>query len=433
MKELQVSIEIEGKQHLVGSIEGINCEDARFRYADEYLCSSGIRPISISLPLQKEYFSPKDTRCFFEGLLPEGFSRRALASWAKVDESDYLAILEVLGQECLGAICVQGKSSDTSEAAYAHLSEEQVHALASEGATKSTELLMETHLSLTGASGKVGLYYDIRNKQWYLPKGKAASTHIVKQSHVRLNRIVLNEQLCMLTAKKMGIDVPESFIVNLGEGKETEVLYATQRYDRVLKSGIYIGDLQCPYRLHQEDFSQALGIPASEKYEKVNSFYMKKMFQLLNNYSSNPVEDRLKLWDRIIFNYLIGNTDCHVKNYSLLYSPNLKSIRLAPAYDILCTRIYGTTNEMSFYIGGTLDITKINRDTFIRAANEVGIGEKLAMKNFDHLLDQIEICMDDAAEELFQMGYKDVFLVRDSIKEQIYKNERKNISIKSSL
>ena len=237
------------------------------------------------------------------------------------------------------------------------------------------------------------------------------------------HRIVLNEQLCMLTAKKMGIDVPESFIVNLGEGRETEVLYATQRYDRVLQSGIYIGDLQCPYRLHQEDFSQALGIPASEKYEKVNSFYMKKMFQLLNNYSSNPVEDRLKLWDRIIFNYLIGNTDCHVKNYSLLYSPNLKSIRLAPAYDILCTRIYGTTNEMSFYIGGTLDITKINRDTFIRAANEVGIGEKLAMRNFDHLLDQIEICMDDAAEELFQMGYKDVFSVRDSIKEQIYKNE----------
>lgn len=423
MKELLVSIEIEGKQHLAGFIEGINCEDARFRYADEYLCMAGIKPISISLPLQKEYFSPKETKCFFEGLLPEGFSRRALANWAKVDESDYLSILEVLGQECLGAICVESKSSNKSEAAYELLSEEQVHALAAEGATKSTELLMETHLSLTGASGKVGLYYDIPNGQWYLPKGKAASTHIVKQSHVRLNRIVLNEQLCMLTAKKLGIDVPDSFIVDLGEGKETEVLYATQRYDRILQSDSYIGDLQCPYRLHQEDFSQALGIPASEKYEKTNSFYMKKMFQLLNVYSSNPVEDRLKLWDRIVFNFLIGNTDCHVKNYSLLYSPDLKSIRLAPAYDILCTRVYGTTNEMSFYIGGILDIAKINRDTFIRAANEVGIGEKLAMKNFDQLLDRIGICMDDAAEELFQMGFQDIFSVRDAIKEHIYKNE----------
>ena len=48
MKELQVSIEIEGKQHLVGSLEGINCEDARFRYADEYLCIAGIRSKQIN-------------------------------------------------------------------------------------------------------------------------------------------------------------------------------------------------------------------------------------------------------------------------------------------------------------------------------------------------------------------------------------------------
>ena len=68
----------------------------------------------------------------------------------------------------------------------------------------------------------------------------------------------------------------------------------------------------------------------------------------------------------------------------------------------------------------------MNRDTFIRAANEVGIGEKLAMKSFDQLLDTIEICMDDAEEELFQMGFQDIFSVRDAIKEHIYKNDWKN-------
>ena len=421
MKELHVSIEIEGKQCLVGVIEGKNCEDARFKYADEYLSISGIRPISISLPLQKSYFSPRETKCFFEGLLPEGFSRRAVASWAKVDESDYLAILEKLGQECLGAICVLGSEENINRSSYEPLTYEQVHALASEGATKSTELLMETHLSLTGASGKVGLYYDSLKKQWYLPKGGAASTHIVKQSHVRLNRIVLNEQLCMLTAKKMGIDVPDSFIVNLGNGSETEVLYATMRYDRDLHSDIFIGDLECPFRLHQEDFAQALGIPSSEKYEKDDTFYMKRMFKLLNDYSSNPVEDRQKLWNRIVFNYLIGNTDCHVKNYSLLYSSDFKSVRLAPAYDIVCTRIYGTTNEMSFYVGGELDITKINRDTFIQAADEVGLGRKLAMKNFDLLSDKMEACIDAAAYELNQMGFQDALAVRDAMKEVIFK------------
>ena len=137
-----------------------------------------------------------------------------------MDENDYLSLLEKLGQECLGAICIQGEGTDICQSSYELLSAQQVLALASEGATKSTELLLETHLSLTGASGKVGLYYDSPSNQWYLPKGKAASTHIVKQSHVRLNRLVLNEQLCMCTAKKMGIDVPDSFIVNLGHRKK---------------------------------------------------------------------------------------------------------------------------------------------------------------------------------------------------------------------
>ena len=59
-------------------------------------------------------------------------------------------------------------------------------ALAAEGAQKSAEIVTRSHLSLTGASGKVGLYYDTAGNQWYLPQGTAPSTHIVKQSHVRL-------------------------------------------------------------------------------------------------------------------------------------------------------------------------------------------------------------------------------------------------------
>lgn len=416
MKELQVYVEIEGSQQLAGIIRGENYSDARFCYSDEYLNISNIRPISISLPLQKKTFSPEQTSCFFEGLLPEGFSRKAVANWMKADEKDYLTILEKLGQECLGAIYIQGKYIEAYEKSYEALSKEQVYALASEGATKSTEVLMETHLSLTGASGKAGLYYDSSKNRWYLPKGKAASTHIVKQSHVRLNRIVLNEQLCMLTAKKIGIDVPDSFIINLGKGKETDVLFATKRYDRDLNSDIYIGDLICPYRLHQEDFAQALGIPSTEKYEVERKLYMKRMFKLLNDYSSNPIEDRIKLWNRIVFNYLIGNTDCHVKNYSLLYSSDFRSIRLAPAYDVLCTRIYGTTNDMPFYIADELDIRRMNRDTFVRAANEIGLGERLAMRQFDYLSMHLEECMDKAADELFDMGFKDVMSLKDAIK-----------------
>ena len=51
-----------------------------------------------------EPFSPAVTRAFFDGLLPEGFTRRSVASQLHVEESDYLAILSALGRECIGAI-----------------------------------------------------------------------------------------------------------------------------------------------------------------------------------------------------------------------------------------------------------------------------------------------------------------------------------------
>ena len=416
---LKVSIEILGKQQLAGFIKGADTDSAAFCYAEEYLKLPNVRGISFSLPLQKEVFSPEKTKIFFEGLLPEGFSRKAIADWLKTDENDYLSILEKLGTECLGAIRIYKEDEELKEAEYELLTIEQVNALAAEGATKSTEILMETHLSLTGASGKVGLYFDENNKNWYLPKGKAASTHIIKQSHIRLQQIVLNEQLCMLTAKKIGINVPESFIINLGYGEEDKILYATKRYDRMIDYNIQTGGLPCPSRLHQEDFGQALTISAGKKYEKNESGYMNKMFQLLNNYVTNPVEDKIKLWDMIVFNYFIGNTDCHVKNFSLLYSEDLKKICLAPAYDIICTGIYGLTNEMSFFIGGESDISKMSRETFRKAAKEVGLGEKFAMKRFDYIKQNIADCLEEAAVELMDAGFEKVMPMKEKIMELV--------------
>ena len=98
------------------------------------------------------------------------------------------------------------ESQEEVPCSYEQLSLEQVRALAQEGATKSAELVTKSHLSLTGASGKVGLYYNQLDRQWYLPIGSAPSTHIVKQSHVRLDSIVTNEQLAILTAKKVGME-----------------------------------------------------------------------------------------------------------------------------------------------------------------------------------------------------------------------------------
>lgn len=144
MRELKVFIEINGRQIFAGSIRGNSYEDARFAYHKEYLAGTEAAPISISLPFQTDPFSPAQTKNFFESLLPEGFSRTAVANWIKTDAKDYLTILSVLGKECLGAIKIV-EDDDADEPGYELLSDECVRELAAEGATRSTKILMETH------------------------------------------------------------------------------------------------------------------------------------------------------------------------------------------------------------------------------------------------------------------------------------------------
>lgn len=381
MKRLSVFIEINGRNEYVGEIVGRDSGDAGFTYAESYLENPEHRAISIGLPMEEKAFDSMRTRIFFEGLLPEGFTRSCVAEWLHIDEGDYLSILAGLGRECLGAIKIVDETENMIAPTYRELSAEEVYALASEGATESAELVTKSHLSLTGASGKVGLYYDEKNEKWYLPIGEAPSTHIVKQSHVRLKKIVANEQLCLLTAKYLGIDVPESFIITTDENEEN-VLFATKRYDRkFVGNDRMLSGMPVPHRLHQEDFSQALGIAASNKYEKNNEGYMKMIFDVIRSYSTDPVTDALRLWDICVFNYLIGNTDNHIKNLSLLYSEDLKSIRLAPAYDIVSTMIYeSSTENMALSINGINNINEITREAFKKATVQIGIGTKMALK-----------------------------------------------------
>lgn len=133
--------------------------------------------------------------------------------------------------------------------------------------------------------------------------------------------IVINEQLCLVTVKNLGIPVSDSFAVKT---EDENLVFATKRYDRIIRDSVRtIDGLPVPYRLHQEDIAQALGIP------------------------------------------LIGNTDGHIKNFSLLYDENLSDLRLAPAYDLVSTAVYpGHTRNLSMYIGDKNDITQIRRNDF---------------------------------------------------------------------
>lgn len=403
----------------VGTITGGSEYDAQFTYSEDYLDSKSARPISLSLPLREEPYGPEQTANFFEGLLPEGFLRRKVAENNRADSNDYFALLEMLGAECLGAIRISGDNVVLAEPAYKKLSDQKLAELAAEGATVSADLVVESHLSLTGATGKVGVYRDAGGK-WYLPFGSAPSTHILKQSHIRYDHIVQNELLALRTAAALGIEIPKSEIIRHDKGRtirgavrnpeDSTILLATERYDRDIGNAqMLVNELPCPLRLHQEDFAQALGISAADKYERADGDHMKRMFDILRRYSASPVQDQIKLWDIIVLHHLIGNTDGHIKNFSLLYDADLKSVRLAPAYDIVSTIVYDThSQDMAFSIGGEIEWSRIDREAFERAADNIGLSRNLFMKRYDDMAARFRPALIQAADEMQHEGFGEV-------------------------
>lgn len=107
---------------------------------------------------------------------------------------------------------------------------------------------------------------------------------------------------------------------------------------------------------------------------------------------------------------------------SLIYSKDLASIRLAPFYDVVCTKIYeSSTDEMSVSINGRQNINLITRDDLEQEAKRCGLGTKVAMKIYDELHNGIKKAILDSAEELSQSGFTEA----PSMAEKILRNVKK--------
>jgi len=104
--------------------------------------------------------------------------------------------------------------------------------------------------------------------------------------------------------------------------------------------------------------------------------------------------------------YCKTNTDNHIKNYSLLYSKDLRTLRLAPCYDVVATRLYkNDLKEMSLSINGKLNMDEVTRADFEHEAKSVGLGTKLAMKIYDEVQEKLPEALKASAGELEQKGF----------------------------
>ncbi len=349
-----------------------------FQYSETYLSNPASFGISLSLPLQKEEFSQKQCLPFFSGLLPEEFTRKRVADYLHISELSTMKLLKALGEECAGFITIADDDFDKSNlkneyeidsSNYEKLSHEQleefVKNIPQRPFIKADDKL---RLSLAGAQEKLSLaFFD---GQWFLPLNGAPSTHILKPTREgSLSTLAQNEYFCMKLAKECKIKVPEVFLKNIA-GKD---IFIVQRYDRILKDGKIS-------RLHQEDMCQALGLMSENKYQSDGGPGIKDIYNLLKNNSTLPVIDLKDFLTQFLFNYLIGNCDAHSKNYSILYNEKGK-IRLAPAYDLVSTKVYPSlTQKMSMKIGNHFELNKINDEDFSLLAEELNINPKTIFK-----------------------------------------------------
>lgn len=136
-----------------------------------------------------------------------------------------------------------------------------------------------------------------------------------------------NEDLTMRLAGLIGIEIP---LHGLLYTKDEKLLYFIKRFDRFGKNK----------KLSVEDFAQLSGKSRDTKYESS----MEKVVKVIREFCTFPVIEGLKLFRLTLFNFIIGNEDMHLKNFSLIKRNN--KVELSPAYDLLNTTIaIGTAVE----------------------------------------------------------------------------------------
>ncbi len=357
-----------------------------FQYDLEWINRDNVPPLSLSLPLRKEVYDDESARPFFTNLLPESTLREAVARKLGISPRNEFALLEELGGECAGAVSLLPPDTDPAyDGDYREMSEEELHEIVRELPNRPFLAGEEgIRLSLAGAQEKLPVY--MKGNKIFIPKGSFPSSHILKPNIKGIDGSVRNEAFCMSLAAELGLQVPS---VTLKTGLDE--LYVIDRYDRYQdESGIV-------HRLHQEDFCQALGFVAETKYETEGGPSLADCFKVLEQYSSSSALDRKKLLEWAVFNTLIHNADAHAKNISLLLLS--EEIRLAPFYDLLCTKVYeGVSDKLAMKIGGENRPQWIQPRHWERFSEAVGISSKMVIKTVSELAGQINSAAQEVAD-----------------------------------
>ena len=357
---------------VAGTLTRLHGGRLRFDYDASYQQRSGPTPLSLSMPVQVRSHPDQQINPWLWGLLPD--NEQVLRRWGRefhVSASSAFSLLATsIGEDCAGAVRFAPPDEPehllgrTGEVTW--LTEDDVASRLRELREDSTAWLGRTftgQFSLAGAQAKTALLFD--GSRWGVPSGPIPTTHILKPAIAGLDDHDLNEHLCLDAARRAGLIAARSAIAQFAE--ETAVVIT--RYDRVEASDKGMS------RVHQEDLCQALGVPPSAKYENEGGPTPARIARLFRDaMAPHAGEDAVRRFaDALIWNWVIGGTDAHAKNYSILLAGN--QVRLAPLYDIASALPYGTHERklrLAMKIGTSYDVY-LQRNRWPDAARDLAL------------------------------------------------------------
>lgn len=316
-----------------------------FRYSDTYLNHPGAFALDPNqLPLStKEYQTtrPCGVHAVFEDALPDDWGRRLLIRKGnlKKGEQTISRMLQVLGAQGLGALSFFPADIQSEDKPYVDLTElnfllDAAYQYDAGRAVEKEEMaLLFRAASSPGGARPKALVMDENGGQWIAKFPSSKDRH----------DMVAMEEAALTLARSAGLDVPEFFVKKIGRRR---VLFIN-RFDVTAKKG----------RHHMISGQTLL---SAEGYYVLG---YSDLFSAVRKVTHQPSSDLPALYRQMVFNAAIGNTDDHLKNFTMLHGGS--GFFLSPAYDLVPDT--GDRREHVLYF--RLDHQPPNRDTLLRMAD----------------------------------------------------------------
>jgi serine/threonine-protein kinase HipA len=250
-------------------------------------------------------------------------------------------------------------------------------------------------MSLAGAQHKMLVL--AKGETLYEPVGATPSTYILKPDHpdtARYPASVFNEFFTMRLARAARLKIPEVRMRYV-----PEPVYLIERFDRLVdkKSLRTANPLTAPRvsRLHTIDACQLLNKASTFKHSGAT---LDALVQLIDK-TTNRIATRNGLFRWLVFNIVVGNDDCHLKNLSFHVSSD--GIALAHHYDLLCTGAYHTKTfadengmwnqvPMAFPLPGAKTFGDVTLGSVLAAAEQLGLPEPVARRIVREVTTRVE-------------------------------------------